>query len=121
MERAGFLLLLGFAFVLERHDHEQFAVALRQVEVEGLEHARRQRIVLGAAVDEPLAPLQDFLHELAHELHEIGAPFDDVGPGDGMDHRLLGETHGHADPVRLDQTPALVDHEIGDSIGLRLP
>ena len=95
---AGFLLS-ALALVLERQDDEQLAVAFGQVGVERLEHVGRQGVVLGAAVDQLLAPSMTWSNSGRMQLHEVGALLDDVGAADGLDLGAFAVAQGDADAV----------------------
>jgi hypothetical protein len=112
----GLPFALGFALVTQRRDDQQLAVALCQVAVQGLEHGRRQGIVLDPGVNEFLAPAEHFFTQLAHKPDEIGTLFDDVGAADCFDDNVLAIPHGNADPVAVDEPPALVSHLVSHNL-----
>ena len=101
------------ALVAERQHDQQLTVALGQVSVQGLQHARRQTRIPRPRVDQLLVPGQHSLEQDAHALDQAGAPFDDVGAADGRDGGAATAAQGDADPVAGDQPPRLVSDGIG--------
>ena len=113
--RPGRLLRVLLALVADRLDDQQLRLALVQVLVE-----RRATRSGGspasfvALEDQRLAPLQHRFHELPHPADVRAGLLDHVGPADGLDGDLLaGVADADAQPVALDQLPALVGDVVG--------